>query len=142
MVLLRAFWLIKISPWYQTVLHPPWKWMISWSREWNEFRLIVCFNGSSVLSCRDILARYGTAVDAAIATLICCGVRVPQSMGIGGGKRTHWWQSVTSWCNETANFDLNHIYVMDSYDLFTNVDLESLVTNCFEQKCIFVKVLK
>ena len=34
---------------------------------------------------RDILDQYGTAVDAAIATLICCSVRVPQSMGIGGG---------------------------------------------------------
>ena len=34
---------------------------------------------------RDILAREGTAVDAAVAVLFCNGVVVPQSMGVGGG---------------------------------------------------------
>ena len=34
---------------------------------------------------RDVLKRNGTAVDAAIASLICNGVYSSQSMGIGGG---------------------------------------------------------
>eukprot|EP00092_Neocalanus_flemingeri_P032572 GFUD01035427.1.p1 GENE.GFUD01035427.1~~GFUD01035427.1.p1 ORF type:complete len:627 (+),score=232.88 GFUD01035427.1:244-2124(+) len=34
---------------------------------------------------RDVLARKGTAVDAAVAVLFCSGVVTSQSMGIGGG---------------------------------------------------------
>nr|CAD7429315.1 unnamed protein product [Timema monikensis] len=34
---------------------------------------------------RDILARNGSVVDAAIATMFCNGIITPQSMGIGGG---------------------------------------------------------
>ena len=34
---------------------------------------------------RDVLRKNGTAVDAAIATLVCNGVYSSQSMGIGGG---------------------------------------------------------
>ena len=37
------------------------------------------------VSIRDVLKRNGTAVDAAIASLICNGVYSSQSMGIGGG---------------------------------------------------------
>ena len=34
---------------------------------------------------RDVLAKKGTAVDAAVAVLFCNGVVTPQSMGLGGG---------------------------------------------------------
>ena len=63
----------------------------------TEFFIILCLtyiNNVIFFFNRDILANYGTAVDAAIATLICNGVRTPHSMGIGGGMLDTWSFSI------------------------------------------------
>ncbi len=47
----------------------------------HETMLIACVP----LAVRDVLRLKGTAVDAALATVICAGVVHPFSMGLGGG---------------------------------------------------------
>ena len=41
--------------------------------------------GNLGLICREVLAAGGNAVDAAIAVMLCMGVTIPESMGLGGG---------------------------------------------------------
>lgn len=44
---------------------------------------------NSNLNCnlnRSIMDEHGNAVDAAIAVLLCMGVTIPESMGLGGGS--------------------------------------------------------
>ncbi|XP_072142955.1 glutathione hydrolase 1 proenzyme-like [Dermacentor andersoni] len=60
-------------PWSPSVLGNFSKWAVSTDAE-------QCKNVS-----RRIYAKNGTTVDAAIATLLCMGVVLPHSMGIGGG---------------------------------------------------------
>lgn len=54
-----------------------------------------------MISCRDILRRGGTAVDGAIAALLCTSVMNPQSMGIGGG-------SIFTVMDSSGNCQLSH----------------------------------
>ena len=67
--------------------------------------------------------RNGTAADAAIAVLLCMGVTIPHSMGLGGGSLILFYNSTTK---QTYAIDAREEAPKQSHkDLFLNVTEES-----------------
>jgi len=50
---------------------------------------------SIFFSNRDVMAKGGNAIDAAIATILCDGVLCPHQMGVGGGFIMSFYNATT-----------------------------------------------